>query len=280
MKNEVISGLALNDEVRFYLADTKEMVTTVIEKNNAYPIAATVLARTSSITALMGLMLKGDQEITTIIESDGELGKIISIAKSNGDVRSLVANPQLDLPLVDGHLDIKSGVGTIGNLKVVKDLKMREPYVSETSIISGEVNPDFTYYFSYSEQTPTAISSGVIFNDDFSVNTAGALIVQVLPNATDDTIEKLDQMIKSLKPVEILLQDLSLEEILTLIFANDFRILATDEINYRCVCSQERFIDGIRLLNATEIEDIKNDDTIECTCNFCSTKYLIDTTLI
>lgn len=280
MKNEVISGLALNDEVRFYLADTKAMVSTVIEKNNAYPIAATVLARTSSLTALMGLMLKGDQEITTIIESDGELGKVISIAKSNGDVRALVANPQLDLPLVDGHLDIKNAVGTIGNLKVVKDLKMRDPYVSETSIISGEVNPDFTYYFSYSEQTPTAISSGLTFNEDFSVNTAGALIVQVLPNASEDTIEQLDQIIKNLKPVEVLLRDHTFEEILQSIFNNDFRVLATDEINYHCVCNQERFIDGIRLLNKTEIEDIKKDATVECTCNFCRTKYLIDTTLI
>ena len=280
MNNKVISGLGFNDEVRFYIVDSKQLVQTVCDKNKSYPIASTVLGRCISITGLMGLMLKGDSEITTIIEADGPLGKVITIANPKGETRSLVANPQLDLKLINNKLDISGAVGTIGNIKVIKDLKMRDPFVSETSIISGDINMDFTYYFSYSEQTGTAITSGVTFNEDFTINTAGALIVQLLPNASEDTIDKLESVMKSLKPIEVLLVENSLEDILKIVFNDDYRQLKEATLEYKCICNEDRFIDGIRLLSLDEIIDIKKDKFVECTCNFCHTVYNIDTNKI
>ena len=187
--NRVISGLALNNEVRFYLTDSTNLIKEVAEKNNTLPIATIALGKAISITGLMGLMLKGDQELTTMIEGDGPLGKIISIANAVGETRAIVTNPQAEAEF-DG-ISVKDAVGEIGNIKVIKDLKMKEPFVSETSIISGDVGPDFTYYFSYSEQTPTAISSSVIFNEQLEVEKGGALIVQLLPNASDAVASQL-----------------------------------------------------------------------------------------
>lgn len=278
MKNKVLTGLGLNDEVRFFIVDSKELVNELAKKNVTTPVCSAAIGRSATITALMGLMLKKNQTVTTILEGNGPAGQIITIANSDGEVRATMNNPQVDIPLKpNGKLDVSGAVGTSGMLKVIKDLQMREPFVGTSAIISGEVAEDYTYYFSVSEQIPTAISAGVLVDVDYTIKTAGALIVQVLPNATDETIDKLEKAFNGLKPMTTMLLDMSLTDILTATFGENYRVLSEQNIEYKCTCSYEKFLDGIRLLKAEEIEDIKKEETIECVCNFCREKYDIKT---
>ncbi len=278
MNNQVLNGLAFNDEVRFFIIDSKELVEELRQKNQTTPVCSAVIGRSATITAIMGLMLKGKQNVTTILEGDGPAGQIISIANSDGEVRATMNNPHVDIPLkTNGKLDVSGAVGKNGSLRVIKDLNMKEPFVGSSAIISGEIAEDYTYYFSVSEQVPTAISAGVLVDVDYTIKTAGALVIQLLPHASEDTINKLEASFTGLKPMTTMLLDMSLEEILAATFAEDYRILETKNVEYKCTCSEEKYIEGIRLLDPQEISEIKTESTVECVCNFCRTKYQIDT---
>ncbi len=281
MNNRVLNGLGFNDEVRFFIVDSKELVEELRQKNDTTPVCSAALGRSATITAIMGLMLKPKQNVTTILEGDGPAGQIISIANSHGEIRATMNNPHVDIPLkATGKLDVSGAVGTTGSLRVIKDLNMKEPFVGSSAIISGEIAEDYTYYFTVSEQIPTAISAGVLVDTDYSIKTAGALIIQLLPHATEDTISKLEASFTKLKPMTTMLLEDSLEDILTKTFGTDYRVLETKNVEYKCTCSEEKYIEGIRLLAPTEIKEIKEDETVECICNFCRTKYNIDTKLI
>ncbi len=278
MNNRVLNGLGFNDEVRFFIVDSKELVEELRQKNQTTPVCSAAIGRSATITAIMGLMLKNNQNVSTILDGKGPAGQIISIANSAGEVRATLNNPHVDIPLkANGKLDVSGAVGTNGDLRVIKDLNMKEPFVGSSAIISGEIAEDYTYYFSVSEQVPTAISAGVLVDVDYSIKTAGALVIQLLPHASEKTIEKLEASFNNLKPMTTMLLDMSLEEILTATFADDYRILETRNVEYKCTCSEEKYIDGIRLLDPKEIAEIKEEDTVECVCNFCRTKYEIDT---
>ncbi len=278
MNNKVLNGLAFNDEVRFFIIDSKELVEELRQKNQTTPVCSAVIGRSATITAIMGLMLKGKQNVTTILEGDGPAGQIISIANSEGEVRATMNNPHVDIPLkANGKLDVSGAVGKNGSLRVIKDLNMKEPFVGSSAIISGEIAEDYTYYFSVSEQVPTAISAGVLVDVDYTIKTAGALVIQLLPHASEATINKLEANFTALKPMTTMLLDMSLEEILKTTFAEDYRILETKNVEYKCTCSEEKYIEGIRLLDPKEISEIKTEPTVECVCNFCRTKYQIAT---
>ncbi len=278
MNNRVLNGLAFNDEVRFFIIDSKELVEELRQKNQTTPVCSAVIGRSATITSIMGLMLKGQQNVTTILEGDGPAGQIISIANSDGEVRATMNNPHVDIPLkANGKLDVSGAVGKNGSLRVIKDLNMKEPFVGSSAIISGEIAEDYTYYFSVSEQIPTAISAGVLVDVDYTIKTAGALVIQLLPHASEATINQLEASFTALKPMTTMLLDMSLEEILTTTFADDYRILETKNVEYKCTCNEEKYIEGIRLLDPKEIAEIKADKTVECVCNFCRTKYQIAT---
>lgn len=281
MNNKVLNGMAFNDEVRFFIADTKELVNKLQQTNQSLAVGSAALGRSASITGIMGLMLKGDQEVTSIVNGGGPLGQIISIANDQGHVRAMVSNPQVELDLKEnGKLDVRSAVGENGSLKIVKNLNMREPFTSEVPLLGGEIAEDFTYYFTVSEQTPTAISAGVLVDVDYSIKSSGALLVQLLPNASEDTIDKLETNIYGLKSISNLLLDHSLEDILEIMFGDDFKVLKEENLEFRCTCSEQRFLNSIRVLKSEEIEDIKKEATIEVECHFCREKYELDTTLI
>ncbi len=278
MKNKVLTGLGFNDEVRFFIIDSKELVNELADINQTSPVCSAAIGRSATITAIMGLMLKDKQNVTTILDGHGPAGQIITIADSHGKVRATMNNPHVDIPLKEnGKLDVSGAVGNEGMLKVIKDLQMKEPFVGSAPIISGEIAEDYTYYFSVSEQLPTAISAGVLVDVDYSIKSAGALIIQLLPNTSDATIDKLEAAFKSLKPMTTMLLDMNLEEILTATFGEEYRILDEKNVYYECSCSEDKFIDGLRLLSKDEITEIKEEDEIECVCNFCHKKYDIKT---
>lgn len=270
-------GLGFKGQVRFFITDSKELVQELNEINQASPVAAAALGRSVTITSLMGLMLKGNDKLSTTIAGDGPAGKIICVANAKGEVKATIANPHIDIPLKEnGKLDVSTAVGG-GYLQVVKDQGLKEPFVGQTEIVSGEIAEDFAYYFMKSEQLPTAISAGVLVDVDCSIKASGALMVQLMPDATEAVIQRLEYVFTELKPMTTLLQTYSLEEILDAVFDGDFEVLQETDVKMVCDCSYEKFEDGIKMLAPADIIEVKQDEFANVICNFCHKEYKIAT---
>ncbi len=270
-------GLGFGGQVRFFITDSKQLVEELNQINKTSPVAAAALGRSVTITSLMGLMLKGDEKLSTTINGDGPVGKIIAVANGKGEVKATIANPHVDIPLKEnGKLDVSTAVGN-GYLQVVKDQGLKEPFVGQTELVSGEVAEDYAYYFMKSEQLPTAISAGVLVDVDYTIKAAGALIVQLLPDATEEVITALEHVFTDLKPMTTLLQSFDLEQILDAVFDGDFEVLQETNVKMVCDCSYEKFEDGIRMLSPKDIIEVKQDEFAEVTCNFCHKEYKIET---
>lgn len=270
-------GLGFGGQVRFFITDSKQLVQELNEINQTSPVAIAALGRSVTITSLMGLMLKGDEKLSTTIAGDGPVGKIIAVANGKGEVKATIANPRVDIPLKEnGKLDVSGAVGN-GYLQVVKDQGLKDPFVGQTELVSGEVAEDYAYYFMKSEQIPTAISAGVLVDVDYSIKAAGALVVQLLPDASEAVISRLEYVFAELKAMTTLLQTYSLEEILDAVFDGNFEVLEESDIKMVCDCSYEKFEDGIKMLPPADLIEVKQDEYAEVICNFCHKKYKIKT---
>ncbi len=174
-----------------------------------------------------------------------------------------------------GKLDVKGVVGG-GNITVVRDLGLNEKYTTTSPIVSGEIAEDFTYYFAASEQVPSAVSLGVLVDTDNSVIAAGGFVLQVLPNATDETITKIEKAISNIKPISTLIHEgKTPEEIANILFGGEenYRILRTNDVVFKCTCSKERYADALVTLGREELEDLAKQETTELVCAFCKEKY-------
>ncbi|WOO87230.1 Hsp33 family molecular chaperone HslO [Mollicutes bacterium LVI A0039] len=270
-------GLGFDGQVRFFITDSKQLVQELNEINQTSPVAIAALGRSVTLTALMGLMLKGDEKLSTTIAGDGPVGKIIAVANGLGHVKATIANPRVDLPLKEsGKLDVSTAVGN-GYMQVVKDQGLKDPFVGQTELVSGEIAEDYAYYFMKSEQIPTAITCGVLVDVDYSIKQAGALIVQLLPDATEEVISTLEHVFTNLKPMTTLLDSFDLEQILDAVFDGNFEVLQESEIKMVCDCSYEKFEDGIKMLAPADIIEIKKDEFAEVVCNFCHKQYNVET---
>ncbi len=272
-----LQGTGFDNQVRFFITNSTEVVEELNQINNASPVAIAALGRSATITSLMGLMLKRDEKISTTINGDGQVGKIICSANSSGNIKATTANPNVNIPLKEnGKLDVSTAVGN-GFLQVVKDQGLKEPFVGQTELISGEIAEDYAYYFMKSEQIPTAISAGVLVDVDYTIKAAGAIIVQLMPNASDAVIDRLEYVFSDLKPITTLLQTYSLEQILDAVFDRNFKVLSKHNITMKCDCSYEKFENGIKMLSPADIIEVKQDEFAEVICNFCHKKYSIKT---
>lgn len=272
--NEVKIGLGFNDEVRFYIADTTNLVQKLHETFNTTGVCSAAIGRSASITAIMGLMLKSNQDVTTIIDADGPSGKIISVANSEGEIRALIENPNVESTYYENNkLNVASCVGSDGILSVIKNLNMKHPYNGQINLISGEIAQDYTYYFSESEQTPSALSAGVLVDFEGNIKSSGALVIQLLPDVSEQTIDSLESNFKALGDISNLILNNDLDYILKLVFEDNYKILDTKNLVYKCTCSRQKYIDSIRALPENEIVEIKSEEIIECVCHFCKTKY-------
>ena len=226
----------------------------------------------------MGSNLKEDDDkITLQIKSNGPIETMIVVADKLGDVKGHIKNPNIDIPLKpNGKLDVGTAVGKDGMLYIIKDIGLKDPYVGLTPLVSGEIAEDFTEYFAKSEQIPTAVALGVLV-DKNGVKSAGGYIVQLMPDATNDDITKLEDNLKNIAPISKLLEEeKSLEEIAEMISGDDKLIILGDDVNpkYKCDCSQNRMESGLISLGKSELEDIINTDKkAEIVCRFCKKQY-------
>lgn len=280
MSDYLVRGLGLNDEVRILAVDTTETINEAVRRHGAYPTAAAALSRSMTASLLMGAMLKNEEKVTVTIEGGGPIGAIVADSNAKGHVRGYLGNPQVHFDLNDaGKLDVKRAVGTEGYLRVVKDIGLKEHFTGSTEIVSGEIGEDFAYYFYTSEQVPSIVGLGVLVNPDNTVKAAGGFIIQVLPGASEETFEFLDEISKGMTPVSKQIDDgLSPREIIDAAFGEkNWRELSEMPVSFECNCSKDRFLNAISALDPSEIMSmIKEDGGAEADCHFCRNKVWIE----
>ena len=274
MKDYIVRATAASGQVRAFAATTKDVVETARKNHNMSPIATIALGRLLTGGAMMGTMMKNDADILTVqIKGNGPIGSMTVTANPKGEVKGFVGNPQAMLPLKDGHMDIAGAVG-IGVLSVIKDIGLREPYVGDTILITSEIADDLTYYFATSEQVPSSVGLGVLMNKDNTVKEAGGFIIQLMPNATDEFIDKLEKrIIKSV--TQMLEHGMTPEEILEHIFEGmELQILDKIPTEFYCNCSKDRVSAAVISVGKQELQKMIDDgEPIEVNCHFCNSHY-------
>ena len=248
--------------------------------HNTSPVATAALGRLLSAGLLMGGELKEENsKLTLQMKGDGPLKNVLVAANSKGEVKGYVENPLVDLPLKPyGKLDVGTAVGR-GTLCVIKDLCLKEPYIGQVAIQTGEIGDDLAYYFMQSEQVPSVVALGVLVDRDYSVKCSGGFIIQVMPECDDKSLTKLENSIGGLMSVtEMLTNGMTGEEIINYVMLGfDVDILESREVGYVCDCSRERMERAIISLGKKEIDDIiKEQGEAEIVCSFCNTAYKFD----
>ena len=280
MKDYGIKATSGNGQVRAYVGITKNLVQTARDNHNTIKVATAALGRTLTATTMMGLMMKNDNdELSVIIKGGGPIGTILTTADSKGNVKGYVQYPDLNGVQVEdypnGKLNVAGAVGKEGYVKVIKDLGLREPYVGSYPLVSGEIAEDFTHYFALSEQTPSVVSLGVLTTET-TVEQAGGLIVQLMPDATEETIATLEQNVAKLKSVTTMLSEgMTPDDILNVVLEGlDPKILDICDVKFDCNCSKERIKKVlISLGRETLTEIIEEDKQAEISCHFCNSAY-------
>ncbi|MDI9413033.1 MAG: Hsp33 family molecular chaperone HslO [Bacillota bacterium] len=277
-KDYLIRAMLGDKQARIFALRTTEVTREAQVRHNCSPVATAALGRTLTIGLVLGAMLKGDQSVTIQIRGDGPLKGIMVSANSNGTAKGYVGNPHVDLPLnANGKLAVGQSVGQ-GNLHVIKDLGLKDPYQGTVPLQTGEIAEDFAYYFTHSEQTPSAVALGVLIGTDGAPLGSGGIIIQLLPEAINDEqfIASLEQKLESMPSVSsIFAEEKSLEEILGQIFVGmKLQILHEQEVAFRCDCSAHRFSKALITLGKEELQELIDlGETIETVCHFCSQTY-------
>lgn len=274
----VVRATAANNSIRALAAVTTGIAGEAADLHGLSPVASAALGRTLTAAVLMSGLLKGEKDTITIqIKGNGPLGGIIVVCDSRANVRGYVHNPHVDLPLNEaGKFDVAAAVGRDGYLNVIKDLGLKEPYIGNVKLVSGEIAEDVAYYFASSEQVPSAVSLGVLIDTDCSVLCAGGFLIQLLPDAEAEVIDFLEARLRSVPPVSGMLQEgKSPEQILEMLLGErGLEIVDKYPCSYKCTCSRERMEKGLISLGKDEILDMaKEQHGAELTCHFCNKKY-------
>lgn len=279
--HNMLRGISENGGIVFYGVDSTEIVREMERLHKTSAVTTAALGRLLTAASMMGIMLKSTRDSVTIqVRGGGPAGRLLAVSDGTGNVKGYVENPVVELPpREDGHLDVGTAVGRDGTLDVIRDLGMREPYIGQVPLTSGEIAEDITSYFAISEQVPTVCALGVLVDTDLSVRCAGGFIVQLLPGATEQEIDLLEQNIKAMPSVTAMLeQGKTVRDMLDMAlqgFQPD--ILDSYPVTYRCDCSRERVEGMLRSLGRKEVEKLRDEDPIaEVNCQFCDKTYKVD----
>ena len=279
--HNMLRVISENGGIVFYGVDSTEIVREMERLHKTSAVTTAALGRLLTAASMMGIMLKSTRDSVTIqVRGGGPAGRLLAVSDGTGNVKGYVENPVVELPpREDGHLDVGTAVGRDGTLDVIRDLGMREPYIGQVPLTSGEIAEDITSYFAISEQVPTVCALGVLVDTDLSVRCAGGFIVQLLPGATEQEIDLLEQNIKAMPSVTAMLeQGKTVRDMLDMAlqgFQPD--ILDSYHVTYRCDCSRERVEGMLRSLGRKEVEKLRDEDPIaEVNCQFCDKTYKVD----
>lgn len=278
MKDKLVRATAKGGEIRIIAAITTELVNEGVKIHKCSATAAAALGRMLTAGSIMGSMLKSDKDSLTLqISGGGEAKGVVVTSYADAHVKGYIENPNVDLPANSkGKLDVGGAVGKNGNLTVIRDMGLKEPYVGQVPICTGEIGDDLAYYFTVSEQTPSAVGVGVLVNKDLSIKAAGGFIIQMMPEADDLTADLVTYRLQEIPSVTSLIEKgMSVEEILEFIFEDmDLKILDSVHPVYKCDCSRERVEKVLMSIGSKDLKSIYDDGkTEELVCEFCNKSY-------
>lgn len=291
--NKAVIAMDKSKSYRVYLAITTKMVEEARNIHNTTPLSTAAMGRVLTGAGLMGLLLKnGSDKLTLQVKGEGPAGQILATANGDGKVKGYISNTKLDLPLAEGKFDVGGSIG-IGNITVIKDLGLKEPYVGKIDLVTGEIADDLTAYFFISEQQSSAVALGEKIDTDGKVLAAGGMIIQMLPDADTKAIDELEVMLDKMPPLSRLIEDMvkdskgkTEEAILAYLLGEIFKDLNVDyqpeileyrNIEWHCDCNVERIEKVIISIGEKDLKEIiEEDGQAELVCQFCEKKYHFD----
>lgn len=265
----------LEGQARAILIESTALVQKARDTHGLSRIATAALGRTLTATAILGSMLKGkDESVSAQIKGGGPIGTILAVADAHGALKGYVDHPEVDLPRTGPKLPVGAAVGHSGRLTVIKDLRMREPYIGQVGLVSGEIAEDFAMYFTASEQTPSLVSLGVLVSDE-KVESAGGLIIQLMPGAAEAAIRSIEASAPSFTDISGTMKTFHLDgSVEQLLLHLQPEILERREVRYACDCSRDRVERTLIALGESELEDMINTQHgAEVDCHFCNKRY-------
>ncbi len=277
-RDHVVRGTAAGGQIRAFAADARELTETARQAHDTSPVATAALGRMLTAGVMMGVMMKGEKDLLTLqIRSQGPLQGITVTADPHGNVKGYVGNPHVCIPAnAQGKLDVAGAVGE-GSLQVIKDLGLKEPYLGQTELQTGEIAEDLTYYFAASEQIPSSVGLGVLMDKNNTVRQAGGFIIQLMPDTQEEVIARLEKNIRGLKPVTTMLESgLTPRQMLeTVLDGFDVEVLGTAPCRFYCNCDRQRVEKALISIGEKEIEDmIREGKDVELNCHFCNSHYI------
>ena len=281
MSDYIVRATAAGETVRAFAIRSTDLTAEAREIHHTYPVVTAALGRLLSAGAMMGSMMKGENDKLTLqMKGDGPIVQMTVTADSHGNVKGFAANPAVDIPLKRaGKLDVGGAVGK-GLLTVIMDLGLKEPYNGQVEIQTGEIGDDLAYYYTVSEQTPSVVGLGVMVDTDSSVKHAGGFIIQVMPDAKEETIEALEAKVAAAEPVTTMMdKGMGPEEILEYYLEDlDLKITEKMPVRYYCGCSKEKVAEALATISTEDLKEMINDgEEIEVKCYFCNSAYKFST---
>ena len=277
----IVRATAAQQQLRVFAITSRDLVEQGRKIHNTSPVATAALGRLLTAGAMMGSMMKGNKDVLTLqIECGGPIGGVTVTADANANVKGYVNQPNVIIPAnKDGKLDVSGAIGP-GFLNVIRDIGMKEPYNGQVHLVSGEIAEDLTYYYATSEQIPSSVGLGVLLDKENFVKQAGGFIIQVMPFAEDEVIDKVEESLKHIHSVTSLLEKgMTPEDMLHHLLGDlDLEILDRMPAQYACNCSKERVAKAIASIGRADLEDmIQAGETIETNCQFCGSHYYFTT---
>lgn len=277
MNDYLIRATAANGQIRAFAAATRAMAEDARLAHNTSPVATAALGRLMTGAAMMGAMMKGEEDLLTIkIQGDGPIRGLTVTADSHGNVKGFAFAPQVMLPPNrEGKLDVGGALG-LGVLSVIKDIGLKEPYIGQTILVTGEIAEDLTYYFATSEQTPSSVALGVLMNKDNTVRQAGGFIIQLMPGASEDIIAGLEKKLEQITAITAMLDEGRTPEQILEDVLGEYGLEINQQLPVRffCSCSREKIEKTLLSVGRAELQKmIEEGETIEVNCHFCNRHY-------
>ena len=258
-KDYMIRAVAADAQIRAFAITSRDLTEKARRAHNTSPIATAALGRAMSGALMMADMLKGPRDLLTIqIDGDGPMQGLVVTADNQGHVKGYVKNPHVILdPNAQGHLNVGGAIGQ-GTLTVIRDMNLKDPYIGQIPLVTGEIAEDLTAYYAQSEQIPSAVGLGVLMNKENTVRRAGGFVVQLMPFAEDEVISRLEENIRKISSVTSILEEESTPEHLLDVVLEGFKpeVTSREDVRFYCNCTKERFSRGLILLGTEELENI------------------------
>lgn len=277
MSDYIIRATGANAQIRAFAATTKELVETARKIHDTSPVVTAALGRLLTAGVMMGVMMKGDKDLLTLqVSGEGPVKGLTVTADSKGNVKGFAYEPQVILPPnANGKLDVGGIIGN-GSLRVIKDMGLKEPYIGQTDLQTGEIAEDLTWYFAASEQVPSSVGLGVLMEKDNTVKHAGGFIIQLMPFAEEAVIQKLEENLSRFTSVTSVLEEGKTPKQMLELLLTDLEPVFTDTVPaaFTCSCDKKRVEKAIISIGKKEIDEmIRDGKKIEVNCHFCNTAY-------